>query len=202
MAYIVHDDVFRVIGLPTDGTVISEADVDAFILEAEDYVQAMLGTYFDDAGTGTQVTEVYDGNETDTMFLKNIPIVSLDSVTIDSTSVTTSAIWLTAVSGKIQLKSTAEVTKFTGTDPQLVSIQYTYGKAATAKIEHYTAVVAGMMTLIAQIGGTFDDVTNFSLPHVTGSLGEPYTNIREALSRLEKQEKWLRQFIRVQPHFG
>lgn len=202
MAYIVHDDVFRICGLPTDGSVITEADVDSFIAEAESYVQQMLGTFYDSDGTGTQITDVYDGTGTDTLFLRQYPIISLDAVTIDSTSVTPSLIHQYTDTGKLILKTTAQVTTWTTNNPRNISIQYTYGEQADNRVKHYTALVAGMMTLIAQIGGTFDDVTSFQLPEISGSLGEPYTNIREALQRIIKMEEHFRQFVRIKPQFG
>jgi len=206
MAYITTDDVYRIAGI--DNTVVSTGDVTALISYAEDYVENMLGTKFYDSGNSEeyaeQVTETYDGDDSDTLFLDHYPLVTIQSLSISGTSVSTGQLWKWDLFGKIRLKSTAEVTTFQGSNPQLVSITYRYGEdvASNEKVKHYTAVVCAMMVLVNQIGGTFDDVTSFELPEISGSLGEPYTNIREALNQLKEQERLLRQYIRVKPQFG
>lgn len=202
MAYITNSDVYRVCGITS--SVISTGDVDSFIGEAESYVENMLGTkFFVSPDTyADEVTETYDGNDLDYLFLDHFPVVSVESLTINGTSVTTTALYLWESTGKIQLKDTAEKTYFDANKPQLVSITYRYGEEASNRVIHFTAMLAGMMALIHQIGGTFDDVTSFQLPEMSGSLGEPYTNIREGLNQLKVLEQNLRQFVRVKPQFG
>lgn len=199
MAYITKAEVLAVIGLPTDESIITNTDLDIHIASAESYVSRILGTKFEET---TITSEVYDGTGTNVLFLKKYPVSSLDSVTIDGTSVTVGSIWLTASTGKLQLKSTAEKTIWDKNEPQLCVISYKYYESPDAMVKRYTAVMAGMMALVEQIGGTFDDVTSFSLPQMTGSLGEPYTNIREAIARMEKEEERMRPYMLIKPQFG
>jgi len=193
--YVTTTDVYRICGIPTDGSIVSDNDITMHIVAAEAYVERILHTCFQPGGR--TITETLDGTGTDTMFLNNYPLITLTSLTIDSTSVTPSNVYQYANTGKLVLKSSAEVTSFTNSTPQLVSITYTYGQEADDVIIHYTAIIAAMMTFIEQIGGTFDDVTSFSIPEMSGSLGEPYTNIRESLARLEKMESNYRKYLPI-----
>lgn len=184
MAIATVTDVYRMCGLPSDGSVITDNDIMMHLEAAESLVEERyIGTCLQP--NGRQVTETYDGDGTDTLFLNNYPLRSVDSLTINSTSITTSLLWFWESTGKIKLKTTAEVTTFLDTYPQLVSITYTYGRDAKQYEIDFIAGIAAMRVLTQQIGGTFDDVTSFQLPEMSGSLGEPYTNIREALARLD-----------------
>ena len=193
MAYCTNSDVYRLSGITS--SVISTANVDEFILEAQSEIDAFFNTTFETV----QRTDTLDGNGTDKLMLSYYPIQSIDSLTIDGTSVTTSKVFLYTDIGKIQLKDDAEVTVFKDTEPQQVVIQYTYGynydfstisnNPKAYVIRKLCAITAGIAALVSQIGGTYDDVTSYSLPEFTASKGEPYTNIREALTRLDNQYK-------------
>ena len=202
MAFVSRNDVYRVAGIPSDGSIVSDNDVDMHIEAAESYVERLIGTCLQPGGKA--VTETLDGTGTNTLFLPNYPLISLDSLTIDSTSVTTSNVYQWTKTGKLQLKTSAEVTTFKDSYPQLVSVTYTYGEEPDERIKHFAAAIAAMMTLTEQIGGTFDDVTSFQLPEISGSLGEPYTNIREALARLKQftDQALAQGWIRPKAQFG
>jgi len=130
-----------------------------------------------------------DGDGQYTMYLDNYPLVNLESLSIDSTSVTPSYVYQYKDVGQITLKSSSEYSNFKA-DEQSVNTNYWFGVKDEYKnkvpllVKKYCAVVATLMALIYQIGGTYDDVTVFKLGPMEGSLGEPYTNIREAVMRL------------------
>lgn len=146
---------------------------------------------------------VRDGTGNDKLFLRHIPIINIEGLSVEGTSVTTTELYVYQDEGYIQLKDDAEVTSFHDTTPQAVIITYTHGVTPIPNIiVDYTAVIAGMSTLIEQIGGTYDDVTSYSLPELQASKGEPYTNIREALMRLIKKEERLRPLLPYFAHFG
>ena len=64
---------------------------------------------------------------------------------------------------------------------------YTYGVATNdpgvTLAKELAAYYAALQSFVAVSGGTFDDVTSFSLGNRTVSLGEPYVNIREAINQ-------------------
>lgn len=195
MAYCTSSDVYRLAGISS--SVVSEENVNEHILEAQSEIDLYFNTTFETAS----VTETLDGNGTNKLMLMYYPISSLTSLTIDGTSVTTSKVYLYSNIGKIQLKSDAEQTVFLDTEPQQVVITYVYGynwdfsniysNPKAYVIRKLCSIIAGKMSLIAQIGGTYDDVTSYNLPEFSASKGEPYTNIREALTRLDNEYKRL-----------
>ena len=135
--------------------------------------------------------DTVDGSGTDKHFVTYQPLISLVSLTIDSTDVTVSSVYQYDASGKLVLSTDAEKTVFTDTYPQLVDWKYSYGVYPFPRIiKRLCAVIAAIKTLVAQISGTYDDFTSVSLPGgFTGSKGEPYTNIREAVTRLQQEAK-------------
>lgn len=140
-------------------------------------------------GTPPYKDETQDGDGQYTTYLEEFPLVSLESLTIDGTTITTDSVYQYADSGQITLKSSAEYTNFKAAK-QSVNAKYWFGVKDQYKndvpllVRKYVAIVATLMTLIYQIGGTYDDITLFKLGPMEGSLGEPYTNIREAVLKL------------------
>jgi len=138
------------------------------------------------------VSDDFDGTGTNTFYLDFVPLMALEEAESNSVSITTSDIYQYKQSGKLVLQTDAEATIWSSTYPQNISLSYWYGVYPIPRIvERYCTIVAAMRMLSAQIGGTFDDVTSFNLPHMSGSLGEPYTNIREALARLTKERDYI-----------
>lgn len=186
--YVTAAEVYRITGLPPDGSVVSENDVTEAIVAAQSLVERYIGTSFSTAGV--QITETYDGDGTDTLLLNYYPIKTIDELTINGTNITVGNIFVWNNIGKIRLKNTAEVQYFDNTQSQNVVIKYTYGETISDHVKEFIRIIAGISVLIEQIGGTFDDITSFSMPEMSGSLGEPYTNIREAIDRLIKLRDW------------
>ncbi|HHA19626.1 MAG TPA: hypothetical protein ENK70_07975 [Methylophaga sp.] len=198
--YCTEDDVFRVSGLTAgDKGVPSTANVTENILDAQAEVDSMTNTKWE----STEVSETYDGTGDGQLKLLHYPIISVSSLTINSTSVTPSNVYIyTGIEGgaMIKLKNDAEKTVFDDSKPQLVDITYKYGTQSVPRnIKRLTAVLASIMTLVSQIGGTYNDITSFSVPEFTAGLGEPYTNIRETVNRLEKEALSLMRNIRILP---
>ena len=137
-------------------------------------------------------SQTVDGTGTDTMFVQYQPLISLNSLTIDDTSVTPAYVYQYNDSGKLVLgTSDAEVKYFSDTYPQLIDLEYIYGVYPLPKvIKRLCICLAGIRTLTSQIAGTYDDFTNVSLPGgLTASKGEPYTNIREAVATLQGEAR-------------
>lgn len=152
-------------------------------------------------------TETVTGSGTDVIFTRRHPVFSFVSGTVDSTSVASTDVYNHSLSGELTLKSTADVAVWSDTYPQQVVLNYYYGVRPDSRlkplIRDFTAAVAAMMTLTAQIGGTFDDVTSYGIPGgFTASKGEPYTNIREALVRTKNHMEALKQLIPRYIHVG
>lgn len=195
--YTTQTRVYSTAGITS--TVIPTTDVDEAILEATEQINQMVKTTFETR----QVSFTLDGNGRDTLFLKHYPLITLDSLTIDGTSVTTSTVYKYINEGKIVLGTDSEVAYFTNSEPQQVVVQYTYGYnyvftdiGISANPEAYlirklASHIAAMMILIQQIGGTYNDVTSYSIPEFTASKGEPYTNIRETVARLDNSIKFM-----------
>lgn len=137
------------------------------------------------------INETIDGSGIDTQFTIQQPLINLNELTIDSTEITTSYIHQYLNSGKLVLGVSAESKFFSDTYPKLINMKYVYGVYPMPQIiKRLCIIIASIRTLTAQIAGTYDDFTNVSLPGgVTASKGEPYTNIREAVSGLQGEAR-------------
>lgn len=135
--------------------------------------------------------ETVDGTGKTWQFVDNQPLINLVALTIDSTSVTTTQVYQYLDEGKLQLKTTAEKTYFVNTLPQQINLKYVFGVYPVPTIISRLCIcIAGIKTLVAQIAGTYDDFTSVSLPGgVSGSKGEPYTNIKAAIQGLQQEAK-------------
>lgn len=156
-------------------------------------------------GTVPYKDETQDGDGQYTTYLDEFPLVSLESLTIDSTSVTPSYVYQYADTGQITLKSSAEYSNFKA-DRQSVNAKYWFGVKDQYKntvpnlVKKYVAIVAAIMALAHQIGGTYDDITSFALGPMQGSLGEPYTNIRETVLKLVNERDRITKKLAIYQH--
>lgn len=76
-----------------------------------------------------------------------------------------------------------------GKNKKKVKIVYTYGYASVPIIvKELTAVLAAMRWLANMMGGSYDDVTSYSIPMITAAKGEPYMNMKACFDKLEKQK--------------
>jgi len=95
-----------------------------------------------------------DGNDTTVLFLPKYPLRSLNTVTINSTSVTTSYIYQTDDTGKLELGSSAEVSRWTSKRALLNVLDYWYGVYTIPReIKTLTAVIAAIEALNIKWGG-------------------------------------------------
>ncbi len=137
------------------------------------------------------IDETVDGTGTQEMFVENQPLVNLNVLTIDSVDITTTSVYQYKYSGRLLLNSSAEAGWFASNNPQLINLKYVYGVYPIPRIiKRLCIVLAGIRTLTAQIAGTYDDFTTVTLPGgFSGSKGEPYTNIRESLNKLQGEAR-------------
>lgn len=147
-----------------------------------------------------------DGDGQVTMYTDEFPLVSLEGMRIAGTAITPSYVYQYKEEGQLTLKSSAEYTTFDASTRQSVNTRYWFGVKDEYKndvpllVRKYVAIVAALMTLIYQIGGTYDDVTVFKLGPMEGSLGEPYTNIREAVLKLTLERDRIQKKLAVYNH--
>ena len=134
-------------------------------------------------------SKVVDGDGKDEQFVEEYPLIDLLALTIDSTTITISSVY-TYESGKVLLGQSSEQTYFNNSFPQLVEWEYIYGVEPFPRIiKRLCVILSSLRTLSAQIAGTYDDFTSITLPGITGSKGEPFTNIRESIAKLQSEAK-------------
>jgi len=185
--YCTTSDAARAAGLSLTGlpSPMIEANITSHIEEAEAVINRICNTTFSET---TVTTEYHDGNDMDTLILDHYPITTLTSLTIQGTSITTSKVYVytgMAGAGKLRLHNDAEATSFRSDYPQGIVVAYKYGYSAVPTIIRRAAAnLAARMLLTQQIGGTYDDLTSFSLPELSGTFGEPYTQMRETILKL------------------
>jgi len=141
----------------------------------------------------TYTNETFTGDGTQIYFTKEYPLlVNPYSLTIDSTSVTIDNIYTTTQLGKLQLSSSAEVAKFKDTYPLLCNLKYFFGVyPLPILVRDLCSVIAGMMTAMNMIGGTYTFATNYSIPDLSVSKGVPYPHFDRALSAMKNKRDWL-----------
>ena len=182
-------DVYRTSGLTTD--TVNATDVKAHILRAYSEARIMTGR-----PTGSEQTTEYQwGNNKKALFLYRSPLITLDALTIGTTSITTSYVDVVKPTGQIILKTDSEITKFTlpanevpTTQARNITITYTWGYFnIPAWYNRLVELLAARMTLTQQTGATFDDITAYTIGDRQVSKGEPYTNIRQTVMYIDKE---------------
>jgi len=143
------------------------------------------------------VSELMDGTGTSTLFVDYYPLINVESLTIDGSSVTTSSLYVYKNSGKMMLSDTSEQRYFLGWKPQQVNLSYWYGVfPLPEEVKRFTILQASLSTLAAQIGGTYATPSTYTLPEVSLSIGQAYVNIRETFNSLLKEAQMLEPILK------
>jgi len=73
-----------------------------------------------------------------------------------------------------------------------IKVTGSYGDSTIPdKIKQYTKILAGIRAIVHITGGSFDDITAYTIGEYQVSLGEPFTNLRETMKMLEAEKKTL-----------
>lgn len=191
---------------------LTNDDIDAFIEQADTEIENWTGKKFSNANT---VTEWFPGRSekiaaTDSVeegqyfsesfedkyviMLSNYPVQSVtslefmddDGTTVDETLVenTDYHVW---DYGKIVL-ITSSIPK--GKGKRKVKIVYTYGYTSVPTVvAKLSAVMAAILAFVNLTGGSFDEITSYTLGPKSVGVGEPYMNMRAAMVKLEELKK-------------
>ncbi len=137
-----------------------------------------------------QSSETYDGDETDTLFLNKYPLRILEDVEIDSVSVTPSYVYQYPEQGKLILgTSDVEVTYWSEKKAQKNVISYWWGVyPLPLEVRRLTQIYAAIMCLEAQMGGTHNIPSTYSLPEGSVTIGQAYINIKGTWDTLMKEK--------------
>lgn len=69
-----------------------------------------------------------------------------------------------------------------------LKVRYNVGMASVPyTVRDLTANLAALQALVRLIGGSFDDVTAYTVPQMSISKGEPYTNMRAGIIEIQKR---------------
>ncbi len=73
-----------------------------------------------------------------------------------------------------------------------IKVTGTYGQSTIPdEIRQLAEILSGIKIFVYLTGGSFDDVTAYTLGEYSESLGEPYTNLRATITMLEEEKRRL-----------
>lgn len=151
--------------------------------------------------TNPNYVKAIDGNNDNTLFVEQYPIRILQSLSINSTTVTPSYVYIYDDVGKLVIGNSAQYTFFDASLPQNVSINYWWGVyPMPANVKRAVVLLASLKTLAAQMGGTYDTPSMYTLPEGTVSVGQAYINIRGTFSTLKEEWELLKPTLAKYPH--
>jgi len=162
--------------------------------------QAAIESYLKTKLEPTTVTKTLRGNDDVYLFLPYYPVISITSLTINGTSITTSEVYVDSETGKLTLKDAAEESTFKDSENwPVVEVTWKYGYDTGECPQEYKNLVvmlASIMTLATQTGGTFDDLSTASLGAFSYSIGQAYVNIKGAIDNMlvsfNNMMKWVK----------
>lgn len=145
-------------------------------------------------------TVTIDGSGGYEILLRDYPIVQIDSLKIEDTTIDSDDYVVYNNTGKLVLKDTASKAYFTkpiqNTYRKQIEVTYHWGVLPEFKrsnidinrvIKRATCLIASLQCLSYQMGGTYDDLSTFSLPEFSGSIGQAYVNIKGVVDVLTKE---------------
>jgi len=142
--------------------------------------------------TGPYFNGVEDGSGNDHYFVPIYPIKQLDELKVSDTVISSNQIYTYKEIGKLTLNKGAEKVVFSSLYPQEISLKYWYGVYPIPyDIKRYSVVTAALKVLAAQMGGTYDTPSTYSLPEGSVTIGQAYINIRGTFDVLMKEHAQL-----------
>lgn len=152
------------------------------------------------AASQPRLSDAYDGNNQQTMFVPSYPVRLIESLTINSTTVTPSAVLVYANVGKLYLGDTAEYRYFDGKKPQLVNLAYWFGVPQVgAEIKEYVCLKASILALQQLQASSYNTPLSYNLPEGSVTMKSPTDAITATLkSYLERLEQLSCRLIRYQ----
>ena len=148
-------------------------------------------------GTNAHVEEeLRDCDNTDTLFTDNYPLRILQTVEVDSVSVTPSKVYVYKDTGKLVLSTDAEASKWVSKKAQLNKLNYWFGVYPMIElVKRMTGIYASMFILQTQMGGTHNIPSTYSLPEGSCSIGQAYINIKGTWDTLMRNKDYLEKII-------
>jgi len=148
--------------------------------------------------------QILDGNDEDFFFVPYQPLVVLNSLEIDSVSVTPSYVYQYKEAGKLVLSQDSEVRYFANNMPQLVELKYVYGLYPVPRqLKRLVTILAAMRGVASKVSGSYVDFATIALPGgVSGSRGQPYVNLQAGISELKKEVQEIHDSYRPYVMFG
>ena len=147
--------------------------------------------YFDGYTSGYPQTERPFGNQLDDLPEFELDMQSVQSITSVEFLDRTGDVDSTVDSDYISLDEDGRVILTSSSVPngkRNVKITYTHGYTSVpAQVQELAALIGGVMSLVNISGGSYDDLTSYTLSSFSAQIGEVYVNIREVLSQLNKR---------------
>ena len=186
-------DAYRRAGI--NSSVVSEDDVGQMIVDASGEVEERYGRSFGGTTSTTEWKdfdrppgETFSPGERNIIFLDKRPITAITSIKVYDTAsilvetLTASDYWLYGDEGYIVLRD-----RTVAEQRRRLEVVYVHGYVSVPRIiRKLVSQTAAIMILVAQMGGTYDDVTSYSLPTgVSIGVGEPYMNMFKTLEMLK-----------------
>ena len=172
--YITHDSVRRTLGVSTD--LISDVDIDAFIIE----IEALVPRFFNTVFTMTESIDIKDGDGSDRVMLLKNPVWTVRELVSDTVTELPSNLYVYREGGRVTLSNSSIVSRFPN-KKNIVRIRYLYGKldytTTTTHLSTATAVGTNVvMTVASESGFTTGDWIdikgtdgNYEATHITGT---------------------------------
>ncbi len=144
-------------------------------------------------GSDPYFTDSIDGNGNRFMYVQKRPIRILESLTIDDTSITTTAVYIYNEAGKLILNTdSSEESIFMNSKPQQIDLDYWWGVYQSRfpeDIKRYCIILSALKTLQAQMGGTHNIPSTYTLPEAGVTIGQAYINIKTTWDVLDREKK-------------
>jgi len=154
MAYATANDIYDKVGVTS--TELPEAQINRIIANADAEVDRIIKT----TCVPKKYTWMFDGDNNNLVYLKNIPLLTVNKLEIDDTTIDIDDITFNQA-GQVRLKSTADKSFFyASTTPNNCRIQYTYAwlEQTTVQSDSTVASVAGTdETLTVGDGSLFSE---------------------------------------------
>lgn len=140
------------------------------------------------SATNPYLSQNYDGNTNQWFFVPFYPIRTVESLSINSTTVTPSYVTVYSDIGKLYLGSQCEYRYFDAQTPQLVALAYWWGVSSVPReINRWVVLKSSLMCLQELLSSTYNAPISYNMPEGSVAFKPPADAIRGIIEKYETE---------------
>jgi hypothetical protein len=155
------------------------------------------------SATPAYVSDTFDGNNMNWWFVPQYPVQTIESLSINSQTVTPANVSVYKDSGKLYLGTSCELRYFDAKQPKLINLAYWWGvNGVPMEIKRFVVLKAAIQSLIVLKSSAYNTPMSYSMPEGSVSMKAPTDAIQSTIDSYNQELEYLSSRLIRYPSLG